>query len=64
MDVFQEAAKAALRRCGRDWLVMSPQEQTRVIYAEMARIDLELAQAEKGLTRHKAGKAGKPSLAA
>ena len=44
MDVFQEAAKAAQRRHGDGWLVLSPQEQTRCIYEEMRRIDAEIAE--------------------
>ena len=43
MDVFQEAAKAAQRRYGTGWFVLSPQEQTRSIYEEMRRIDVETA---------------------
>jgi hypothetical protein len=43
MDVFQEAAKAAQRRNGEAWLLLSPREQTRAIYQEMRRIDAELA---------------------
>jgi hypothetical protein len=45
MDVFQEAAKAAQRRHGEAWPVLSPQEQTRCIYEEMRRIDAEMAAA-------------------
>ena len=47
MDVFQEAAKAAQRRTGDAWFVLSPQEQTRAIYEEMRRIDSELAAQAK-----------------
>jgi len=64
MDVFQEAAKAAQRRCGDGWLVMSPQEHARAIYAEMRRIDQELAEAQKSAARRKTAKAGRRRLAA
>jgi len=47
MDVFQEAAKAAQRRHGDGWFVLSPHEQTRTIYEEMRRIDAELAAAKR-----------------
>lgn len=43
MDVFQEAAKAAERRCGDGWCLLSSQEQTRAIYEELRRIDAETA---------------------
>jgi hypothetical protein len=64
MDVFQEAAKAAQRRHGEAWLVLSPQEQTRCIYEEMRRIDAELAEAAKRPPRQKSGTRGNRSLAA
>jgi DNA-binding GntR family transcriptional regulator len=64
MDVFQEAAKAAQRRHGDGWLVLSPQEQTRCIYEEMRRIDAEIAAAAKRSPRQKSGKAGNRWLAA
>jgi hypothetical protein len=64
MDVFQEAVKAAQRRHGEAWLVLSPQEQTRCIYEEMRRIDAELAEATKRPPRQKSGKSGNRSLAA
>ena len=64
MDVFQEAAKAAQRRHGEAWLVLSPQEQTRCIYEEMRRIDAELAETIKRPPRQKSGKSGNRSLAA
>jgi hypothetical protein len=39
---LQEAIAAARRRCpGDEWLLMSPREQTRVIYREMRRLDQE-----------------------
>jgi hypothetical protein len=41
---LQQAFAAARRRCpGDQWLLMSPGEQTRVIYQEMRRLDLEQA---------------------
>jgi hypothetical protein len=64
MDVFQEAVKAAQRRHGDAWIVLSPQEQTRCIYQEMRRIDAELAEAAKRPPRQKSGKNGSRSLAA
>ncbi|HVC60002.1 MAG TPA: hypothetical protein VND19_06520 [Acetobacteraceae bacterium] len=64
MDVFQEAAKAAQRSQGETWLVLSPQEQTRCIYEEMRRIDVELAEAAKRPQRSRPGKAANRSLAA
>jgi hypothetical protein len=64
MDVFQEAAKAAERRHGAAWLVLSPQEQTRCIYEEMRRIDAELSEAPKRAPRQKSGPRGHRSLAA
>jgi hypothetical protein len=64
MDVFQEAVKAAQRRHGEAWLVLSPQEQTRCIYEEMRRIDSELAEMAKRSPRPKSGKSGNRSLAA
>jgi hypothetical protein len=64
MDVFQEAAKAAQRRHGDAWLVLSPQEQTRCIYEEMRRIDAELAEAAKRPQRQKSGNRANRSLAA
>ncbi len=64
MDVFQEAAKAAQRRHGNGWLVLSPQEQTRCIYEEMRRIDSECAQAAKGPPRQRSANRGHRSLAA
>jgi hypothetical protein len=64
MDVFQEAAKAAQRRHGEAWLVLSPQEQTRCIYEEMRRIDAELADAAKRSPRQRSGRSGGRSLAA
>jgi hypothetical protein len=47
MDVFQEAAKAAQRRHGEAWSVLSTQEQTRCIYEEMRRIDGEILAARQ-----------------
>jgi hypothetical protein len=63
MDVFQEAAKAAQRRYGEAWLVLSPQEQTRCIYEEMRRIDAELAKAVERPPRQRSGSRGNRSLA-
>jgi hypothetical protein len=64
MDVFQEAAKAAQRRHGATWFVLSPQEQTRCIYEEMRRIDAELAEVAKRNSRQKSGPRGHRPLAA
>ena len=64
MDVFQEAAKAAQRRNGEAWQVLSPQEQTRCIYEEMRRIDAELAKAASRPSRQKSRNRGNRSLAA
>jgi hypothetical protein len=64
MDVFQEAVKAAQRRHGESWQVLSPQEQTRSIYEEMRRIDAELAENAKQAPRRKSGIRGSGSLAA
>ena len=64
MDVFQEAAKAAQRRHGEAWYVLSPSEQTRCIYEEMRRIDAELAKAADHAPRPKSGNRGNRSLAA
>ncbi len=64
MDVFQEAAKAAQKRNGDAWLVLSPQEQTRCIYEEMRRIDAEIAKAANRLPRQKTGARGSRSMAA
>jgi len=64
MDVFQEAVKAAQRRNGEAWLVLSPREQTRAIYQEMRRIDRELAAVDKRSARRHASKGGNRPLAA
>jgi hypothetical protein len=64
MDVFQEAAKAAQRRHGESWSVLSPQEQTRCIYEEMRRIDAEHAEATKRPKRQKPSRSASGSLAA
>jgi hypothetical protein len=64
MDVFQEAAKAAQRRRGEVWLVLSSQEQTRCIYEEMRRIDAELAKTPKQPPRKESGDGASRSLAA
>jgi hypothetical protein len=64
MDVFQEAVKAAQRRHGEAWLLLSPPEQTRCIYQEMRRIDAELAKAAKPPKRHKPSRDDSSSLAA
>jgi hypothetical protein len=43
---LEEAVAAARRRCSSDeWFQMSPGEQTRLIYREMRRLDLEQANA-------------------
>jgi hypothetical protein len=44
---LQEAIDAARNRCSSDeWLMMSPGEQTRVIYGEMRRLDHEQSTAK------------------
>jgi hypothetical protein len=49
---LQEAIVAAQHRCsGDEWLLMSPAEQTRVIYREMRRLDQEQATARKSTGR-------------
>ena len=64
MDVFQEAVKAAQRRNGDAWFVLSPQEQTRAIYQEMRRIDQELAAAVKRPSRQRSSSGSRSSLVA
>jgi hypothetical protein len=64
MDIFQEAAKAAERRQGEVWPVLSPQERTRSIYEEMRRIDAELAETPGQPPRKRSGNGANGSLAA